>query len=83
MLPGSTKASVTATFELPLDDAIFVQLAELGLDSDDEGVLYSIEMTDLRKNNDYVRFYSLITSGIVMVIVPFGALITAYVAIFR
>ena len=44
---------------------------------------YDIEMTDLRKSNDYVQFYSLITSGIVMVLVPFGALIMAYVAIFR
>lgn len=42
---------------------------------------YYLMTTDLRRNADYVQYYSLIGSGIVMVFVPFTILFLAYACI--
>ena len=44
---------------------------------------YHLETTDLRRNANYVQYYSLIGSGLVMVFVPFATLFLAYASIHR
>ena len=44
---------------------------------------YSVDATELRRNATYVRYYSLIGSGIVMVFVPLVTLIIAYAVFHR
>ena len=44
---------------------------------------YHLVTTDLRRNANYVQYYSLIGSAIVMVFIPFTTLFLAYASIHR
>ena len=51
--------------------------------ADDSNVKFNLRFTELRNNPLYVRYYSLIGSGFVMVILPMFILISTFITLMR